>query len=104
MKKTYERAEIFAKKRAETPKENNNYSSDKECDVIDVSIKERFKFFEAQASQNRDIPLDLFPGIYGRFAKEYAKVYKAPTSNVLPSLSRVGAIVFEPKYLSSKLS
>ncbi|MFN9680493.1 MAG: hypothetical protein ACK56V_02665, partial [Bacteroidota bacterium] len=86
MKKTYERAEIFAKKRAETPKENNTYSSDKECDVIDVSIKERFKFFEAQASQNRDIPLDLFPCIYGRFAKEYAKVYKAPNNYIFGSM------------------
>jgi hypothetical protein len=86
MKKTHERAEIFAQKRAETLKESIHYSSDKECDVIDVSIKERFKFFEAQANQNRDIPLDLFPGIYGRFAKEYAKVYKAPNNYILGSM------------------
>lgn len=30
--------------------------------------------------------------------------YSAPTNNVLPSLSTDGAVVLEPKYLSSKLS
>jgi len=87
MKKTHERAEIFAQKRAETLKENlSNYREDNECNVIDPGIKKRFEFFEAQANQNRDIPLDLLPGIYGRYAIEYAKVYQAPNNYIFGSM------------------
>jgi len=87
MKKTFERAEIFAQKKAITLKENfSNYKEDQECDVIHPYIKERLIFFESQATQNKDIPLDLLPGIFGKFAKEYAKVYQAPNNYVFGSM------------------
>jgi hypothetical protein len=95
MKKTHERAEIFAQKKAEALKDNfSNYTEDQECNVIDHYIKERLKFFEAQATQNRDIPLDIFPGIYGRFAKEYAKVYQHPNNYIFGGmLSAISTVI-----------
>lgn len=84
MKKTYERAQVFA----QTDKSEilSNYKEDSECEVIDAYIKQRIQSYEDLAATKRDIPLDIFPGIYGQFAKEYAKVYQHPNNYIFGSM------------------
>ena len=94
MKKTHERAILFARKKADSNKEYQHYKEDQECEVILPYIKERLKFFEAQSSQDRDIPLDIFPGIFGKYAKEYYKVYQHPNNYIFGAmLSAISTVI-----------
>jgi hypothetical protein len=99
MKKTFERAEIFAQKRADktedkkqskTNQPTKKYKKDPELYHILPDCKMKFQAFEKLADTNKNVSFYLLPGIYRQFAEEVKNVLNLPDNYIFGCI--IGAI------------
>ena len=95
MKKTHERAEIFATKqniqpiaeKFSTPKKNTDYIDENDDDSILKTIALQnlalFQKWEREAEANDNIPLDIFPKIFREYGKELLRILSSENNFII---------------------